>query len=76
MFVESLLTGINNGGICHYEKVLNHALIYGGIFPQRVKKSGLSANYYHDIGVMASEYLSMHYAKLKSSYEFVYQSIS
>ena len=76
VFAESLLNAINNGGVCHYEKVLDHALIYGGIFPQRIKKSGLSANYYHDVGVMASECLAIHYAKLKSSYEFVYQSIS
>ena len=76
VFAETLLSAMNNGGVYHYEKVLDHALIYGGMFPERVKKSGLSSAYYCDVGVMASEYLAMHYAKHKSAYELMYQNIS
>ncbi|WP_119343986.1 hypothetical protein [Facilibium subflavum] len=76
VFAEELLSAIQSMSIKRLEVILDHALIYAGMYPKRVKKAGLSKTYYCDIGISASEHLSVYHAKLRSSYEEVYRKIA
>ena len=76
VFATELLNAVNTTNRRNLEAVLDNALIYAGMYPQRANKSGLSTSYYHDIGVAASSQLSVYYANLNSSYQNVYKKIS
>ncbi len=75
-FAEAFLEAFHKDDIARLEKVVDHSLIYAGLYPKRAEKMGLSRSYYLDIGVMASEQLSSYYAKIKSSYYEVYYKIA
>ncbi|MFZ9036119.1 MAG: hypothetical protein ACO2ZM_08380 [Francisellaceae bacterium] len=76
VFAQELLSAVNDMNIKRLEIVLDHALIYAGMYPKRAVKAGLSEHYYCDIGISASEHLSICHAKLRSSLARVYKQIS